>query len=71
MLDDVTELRTFVAIVRARSLSAAAREIGLALSVVSKRLATLERRTKTRLMETGPSYRSRHGGRTATPSAGR
>jgi DNA-binding transcriptional LysR family regulator len=50
MLDDVTELRTFVTIVRARSLSAAAREMGLALSVVSKRLATLERRTKTRLI---------------------
>jgi len=50
MLDDITELRTFVIIVRARSLSAAAREMGLALSVVSKRLAALERRTKTRLI---------------------
>ena len=44
--DDITELRTFVTIVRAKSLSAAAREIGLALSVVSKRLAALERRTQ-------------------------
>src|SRR3981081_2906889 len=50
MLDDITELRTFVIIVRARSLSAAAREMDLALSVVSKRLAALERRTGTRLL---------------------
>jgi DNA-binding transcriptional LysR family regulator len=50
MLDDITELRTFVAIARAKSLSAAAREMGLALSVVSKRLAALERRTRTRLI---------------------
>ncbi|HWS70154.1 MAG TPA: LysR family transcriptional regulator [Steroidobacteraceae bacterium] len=50
MLNDITELRTFVSIVRAKSLSAAAREMGLALSVVSKRLAALERRTKTRLI---------------------
>jgi DNA-binding transcriptional LysR family regulator len=50
MLDDVTELRTFVRIVAAGSLSAAAREMGLALSVVSKRLATLERRTDMRLV---------------------
>jgi len=48
--DDITELRTFVTIVRAKSLSAAAREMGLALSVVSKRLAALERRTQTRLI---------------------
>jgi DNA-binding transcriptional LysR family regulator len=48
MLDDITELRTFVTIVRARTLSAAAREMGLALSVVSKRLAALERCTRTR-----------------------
>ena len=44
MLDDITELRTFVRIVGAGSLSAAGREMGLALSVVSKRLAMLERR---------------------------
>jgi len=50
MLDDITELRTFVRIVGAGSLSAAGREMGLALSVVSKRLATLERRTEARLL---------------------
>src|SRR5882757_3474000 len=50
MLDDVNELRTFISIVAARSLSAAAREMDLALSVVSKRLAALERRTGTRLI---------------------
>lgn len=50
MLDDVSELRTFVRIVAAGSLSAAGRELGLALSVVSKRLAMLERRTDTRLL---------------------
>ena len=47
MLDDLNELRTFVSIVGAGSLSAAAREMDLALSVVSKRLAALERRTGT------------------------
>src|SRR5712692_4179365 len=46
MLDDITELRTFVSIVGAGSLSAAAREMELALSVVSKRLASLERRAE-------------------------
>jgi LysR family transcriptional activator of dmlA len=50
MLDDITELRTFVRIATAGSLSAAGREMGLALSVVSKRLATLERKTETRLI---------------------
>jgi DNA-binding transcriptional LysR family regulator len=50
MLDDISEIRTFVGIVRAGSLSAAGREMGLALSVVSKRLATLERRTGARLL---------------------
>jgi len=50
MLDDINELRTFVSVVAERSLSAAAREMGLALSVVSKRLAALERRTGTRLI---------------------
>lgn len=50
MLDDITELRTFVRIVGAGSLSAAGREMGLALSVVSKRLATLERRVDARLI---------------------
>jgi hypothetical protein len=50
MLEDITELRTFVRIVAAGSLSAAGREMGLALSVVSKRLAMLERRTEMRLI---------------------
>jgi len=50
MLDDINELRTFVSIVSARSLSAAAREMDLALSVVSKRLSALESRTGTRLI---------------------
>jgi DNA-binding transcriptional LysR family regulator len=50
MLDDITELRTFVSIVGAGSLSAAAREMELALSVVSKRLASLERRAEVRLI---------------------
>ena len=50
MLDDMNELRTFVGVVAARSLSAAARDMNLALSVVSKRLAALERRTGIRLI---------------------
>jgi DNA-binding transcriptional LysR family regulator len=50
MLDDITELRTFVRIVGAGSLSRAGREMDLALSVVSKRLATLERRVDARLI---------------------
>ncbi|CAO3359937.1 LysR family transcriptional regulator [Azospirillum melinis] len=50
MLGDLDELRTFVRIVAAGSLSAAGREMNLALSVVSKRLASLERRTDTRLV---------------------
>ena len=50
MLDDINELRTFVSVVAARSLSAAARDMNVALSVVSKRLATLERRTGIRLI---------------------
>jgi DNA-binding transcriptional LysR family regulator len=50
MLGDIGELRTFVRIVAAGSLSAAGREMGMALSVVSKRLASLERRIDTRLI---------------------
>jgi DNA-binding transcriptional LysR family regulator len=50
LLDDITELRTFVNIVGAGSLSAAARQMELALSVVSKRLASLERRAEVRLI---------------------
>ncbi len=56
MLDDINELRTFVSIVAARSLSAAARDMHLALSVVSKRLAALERRTGTRLIARSTRY---------------
>jgi len=52
MLDDITELRTFVRIAAAGSLSAASREMGLALSVVSKRLASLERRAEVLLFAT-------------------
>jgi DNA-binding transcriptional LysR family regulator len=50
MLTDIVDLRTFVQIVRSGSLSAAGREMGLALSVVSKRLAMLEQRTDTQLI---------------------
>jgi DNA-binding transcriptional LysR family regulator len=50
MLDDMNELRTFVRIAALGSLSAAGREMGLALSVVSKRLTTLEHKTETRLI---------------------
>jgi LysR family transcriptional activator of dmlA len=50
MLHDMVELHTIVRIAATGSLSAAGREMGLALSVVSKRLATLERRTDTRLI---------------------
>jgi|SRR5579859_6216323 len=50
MLDDLAELRTFARIASAGSLTQAAREMDLALSVVSKRLASLERRTQTRLV---------------------
>jgi DNA-binding transcriptional LysR family regulator len=50
LLDDVNELRTFRAILARGSLSGAAREMGLALAVVSKRLASLERRIGQRLI---------------------
>lgn len=50
MLDDLNELKTFREILHRGSLSAAARSLGVALTVVSKRLATLERRTGTRLI---------------------
>jgi DNA-binding transcriptional LysR family regulator len=50
MLDDVRELRVFVRIAQTGSLSAAARDLGIGLSLVSKRLASLERRSQTRLM---------------------
>lgn len=50
MLDDLNELRTFRQILASGSLSAAARELGVGLGVVSKRLQTLERRAGVRLI---------------------
>jgi len=44
MIDDVLDLRVFVRVIATGSLSAAARELGLSLAVVSKRLAGLENR---------------------------
>ncbi len=50
MLDDLDEIRTFQRILALGSLSAAARDLGVSLTVVSKRLATLERRVGQRLI---------------------
>jgi len=50
MLDDLNELRTFQRILALGSLSAAARDLGVGLAVVSKRLASLERRAGARLV---------------------
>lgn len=50
MLDDLNELKTFRAILAAGSLSGAARDLGVSLQVVSKRLAMLEQRTGVRLI---------------------
>lgn len=50
MLDDLAELRTFARIAARGSLSAAARDLGVGVAVVSKRLAALERRAKARLL---------------------
>jgi LysR family transcriptional regulator, transcriptional activator for dmlA len=50
MLDDLNELRTFQRILALGSLSAAARQMGIGLAVVSKRLAALERRVGARLV---------------------
>ena len=50
MLNDLNELRTFERILALGSLSAAARDLGVALAVVSKRLAALERRAGQRLV---------------------
>lgn len=50
MLGDINELRTFVRIATVGSMSGAGREMGVALSVVSKRLAALEARVNTRLI---------------------
>src|SRR5882724_6137393 len=50
MLDDLNELRTFQRVLACGSLSAAARDLGVGLAVVSKRLMTLERRAGQRLI---------------------
>jgi LysR family transcriptional activator of dmlA len=50
MLDDLDEIRTFQRILSLGSLSAAARDLGISLAVVSKRLASLERRVGQRLI---------------------
>jgi DNA-binding transcriptional LysR family regulator len=50
MLDDLNELKTFRAILAEGSLSAAARGLGVALAMVSKRLSTLEGRAGVRLI---------------------
>lgn len=44
MLDDLLDIKVFVRVVATGSLSAAARELGLSLAAVSKRLASLEKR---------------------------
>lgn len=51
MLDDLPALRAFARIVAAGSMSAAARELELPLSVVSKRLAQLEKSVGLRLLQ--------------------
>lgn len=51
MLDDLPALSTFARIVSAGSMSAAARELALPLSVVSKRLASLEKAVGMRLLQ--------------------
>jgi len=50
VIDDLGELRTFDRIVFGGSLSAAARELGVSLAVVSKRLTALEARLQVRLL---------------------
>lgn len=50
MLDDLNELRTLQQILARGSLTGAAQALGVSLAVVSKRLATLERRTGVRLV---------------------
>jgi len=50
VIEDLNELRTFDRIVHGGSLSAAARELGISLAVVSKRLSALERRLQVRLL---------------------
>lgn len=50
MLDDINLLRNFARIVALGSMSAAAKDLGVSLAVVSKRLRTLESHTRTRLL---------------------
>ncbi len=50
MTDNLTDMAVFVRIVAAGSLSAAARDLGLSLAVVSRRLARLEDRLGVRLL---------------------
>jgi DNA-binding transcriptional LysR family regulator len=50
MLDDLNELRTFHQVLAHGSLTGAAQALGVSLAVVSKRLATLEKRTGVRLV---------------------
>lgn len=50
LLSDLMELKTFREIVEQRSLTAAAAQLGTSLAVVSKRLASLERRAGVRLI---------------------
>lgn len=50
MLDDLNELRTLQQVLVQGSLTGAARELGVSLAVVSKRLATLEKRAGVRLV---------------------
>jgi LysR family transcriptional activator of dmlA len=50
MLDDLTELRTYQRILASGSLSEAARQLGVGVGVVSKRLLSLERRAGVRLI---------------------
>lgn len=50
MLDSLPDLRIFTRVVATGSLSAAGRELNLSLAVVSKRLAALEERLGTRLI---------------------
>ncbi|GBQ91172.1 transcriptional regulator [Acetobacter nitrogenifigens DSM 23921 = NBRC 105050] len=50
MLNDLVDLRIFARVALHGSLTAAARDLGLALNVVSKRLAALEQRTSTVLI---------------------
>ena len=48
-MDSIENLRTFVAVADAQSLSGAARRLGVAASVVTKRISQLEWRLRTRL----------------------